>query len=69
MKGQIKDCPQPESPWKPIVVGAPWWSAKRKWEAPVQLELFPLQMEFPLFRADILRGYYDAALPCLTANP
>lgn len=50
----IKDCPQPESPWKPIVVGAPFWSKKIKWDSPVQLDLF--EKQFEMFRAGIPRG-------------
>lgn len=59
----IEDCPQPESSWKPIVIGAPFWSRKRQWNSPVQLDLFPLQLEIESFRADILRGNHDAAVP------
>lgn len=57
----IEDCPQPESPWKPIVIGAPFWSDKKVWRDPIQLELFDRQLK--LFRADIPRGYHDAAVP------
>lgn len=54
----IKDCPQPETPWKPIVVGAPFWSQKRQWNNPVQLELFERQFEMFRERKGV-QGDYD----------